>query len=228
MKLHLLLDHDGYLPTYYITSGRHARNVPLAPGSLVAMDHGYNDYTLCSSWTSNGVFFVNHLKENADSVVVEDRALPLHGNILADGLIRLIGFSAKKHCPFLLRRVVVWDTGKERNIVVFLTNHLEFGAATISAISEGRWQIELFFKALKQNLKFKTFLETTDNALYIQIWTACIAILRIMLFSLNPGSGGHSQISLPFSGGTSFNTVICGNGSIIRSMCCPLILGLRN
>jgi len=163
VKLHLLLDHDGYLPTYaYISNGkRHdvtiARTVPLAPGSLVAMDRGYN---------------------NADYMIVEERTIPKHRNIVSDQLIRLTGFYAQKHCPYLLRRVVVWDTVKEREIVL-LTNHLAFGATTISAIYKDRWQIELFFKALKQNLKVKTFVGTSENALYIQIWTALIAVLLI-------------------------------------------------
>jgi len=177
IKLHLLLDHDGYLPTYaYISNGkRHdvtvARKVPLAPGSIVAMDRGYNDYKLFAYWTANGIFFVTRLKENADYMVVEDRTLPRNRNIVADQLIRVTGFYAQKHCPYLLRRVVVWDKVKEREIVL-LTNHLDFGATTISAIYKDRWQIELFFKALKQSLKFKTFVGTTENALYIQIWTA--------------------------------------------------------
>jgi IS4 transposase len=83
-------------------------------------------------------------------------------------LIRFTGFYAKKHCPYLFRRVVVWDKDKEQEFVL-LTNHHEVGAITISAIYKDRWQIELFFKALKQNKKVKTIVGTTENALYIQI-----------------------------------------------------------
>lgn len=184
VKLHLLLDHDGYLPTYaYISNGkRHdvtiARKVPLCPGSIVTMDRGYNDYKLFAYWTENGIFFVTRLKDNADYMVVEDRVLPKNRNILADQLIRFASDAAQKKCPHILRRVVVWDKDNEREIVL-LTNHLEFGATTISAIYKDRWQIELFFKALKQNLKVKTFVGTSENALYIQIWTALIAMLLI-------------------------------------------------
>jgi hypothetical protein len=184
VKLHLLLDHDGYLPTYaYISNGKKhdvtvARKVPLAPGSIVAMDRGYNDYKLFASWTESGIFFVTRLKENADYEVVEERIVPRNRNILADQFIRFTGFYAQKNCPHALRRVVVWDKEKQREIVL-LTNHLEFGPTTISAIYKDRWQIELFFKALKQNLKVKTFVGTTENALYIQIWTALIAMLLI-------------------------------------------------
>jgi hypothetical protein len=184
VKLHLLLDHDGYLPTYaYISNGKKhdvtiARKVPLAPGSIVAMDRGYNDYKLFASWTENGIFFVTRLKENAGYEVVEEHTVPKNRNILADQFIRFTGFYAQKNCPHTLRRVVVWDKEKQCQIVL-LTNHLRFGSTTISAIYKDRWQIELFFKALKQNLKVKTFVGTTENALYIQIWTALIAMLLI-------------------------------------------------
>jgi hypothetical protein len=184
VKLHLLLDHDGYFPTYaYISNGkRHdvtvARKVPLQPGSIVAMDRGYNDYKLFAYWTENGIFFVTRMKENADYTVLEVRTPPLTGNVLSDELIQFTGFNAKKNCPHTLRRVVVWDSENEEEIVL-LTNHLKFGANTIAAIYKDRWQIELFFKALKQNLKIKTFVGTSENALYIQIWTALIAMLLI-------------------------------------------------
>ena len=97
------------------------------------MDRGYNDYKLFAYWTANGIFFVTRLKENADYMVIEERAIPKNRNIVSDQLIRVTGFYAQKHCPYLLRRVVVWDKVKEREIVL-LTNHLDFGATTISAI----------------------------------------------------------------------------------------------
>ena len=190
IKLHLLLDHEGYLPTYaYISNGKKhdvtvARKVPLSPGSIVAMDRGYNDYKLFAYWTSNGIFFVTMLKENADYSVIKNLKLPKNRNILADQLICFNGQNAKKNCPFTLRRVVVWDKEEEREIVL-LTNHLEFGATTISAIYKDRWEIEIFFRALKQNLKVKTFVGTTENALYIQIWTALIAMLLIKYLQIN-------------------------------------------
>jgi hypothetical protein len=184
VKLHLLLDHDGYFPSYaYISNGKKhdvtiARKVPLSPGSIVAMDRGYNDYKLFDSWTNEGIFFVTRMKENADYRVVEEKLIPLTGNVLQDQLIQFNGFYAQRDCPHILRRVVVWDAENECEIV-FLTNHLKFGANTISAIYRDRWQIEIFFKALKQNLKIKTFIGTSENALFTQIWTALIAMLLI-------------------------------------------------
>lgn len=184
VKLHLLLDHDGYLPTFaYVSDGKKhdvtfARKFPLAPGSIVAMDRGYNDYKLFSLWTGTGIFFVTRLKENAEYRVVKKLPVPQNRNIISDQLITFTGFYAKKNCPHLLRKVVVWDS-ENNDEIVLLTNHLKFGATTISAIYKDRWQIELFFKALKQNLKVKTFVGTSKNALHTQIWTALIAILLL-------------------------------------------------
>jgi hypothetical protein len=184
VKLHVLLDHDGYFPTFvHITDGkRHdvrvARDLHLPSGSIVAMDRGYNDYQLFSSWTDQGVYFVTRQKDNAVYTVVEKRSVPANRNILSDEVILLTGSKAATRCPHLLRRVVVWDKREGREIVL-LSNHLEFGATTIAAIYKDRWQIEIFFKTLKQNLKVKTFVGTSENALYIQIWTALIAILII-------------------------------------------------
>jgi len=184
IKLHLLLDHDGYLPAFaLISNGKKpdvtvACQVPLAPGSIVAMDRGYNDYKLFSCWTMSGIFFVTRLKDNADYTILEDLPVPQNRNILSDQLIRFAADKATKDCPHTLRKIVVWDETQQRDIVL-LTNHLDFGSTTISAIYKDRWQIELFFKALKQNLKVKTFVGTSENALFIQIWTALIAMLLI-------------------------------------------------
>jgi len=184
VKLHLLLDHDGYLPTFaYISNGKKhdvtiARKVSLAPGSIVAMDRAYNDYKLFAHWTENQIYFVTRLKDNADYIVVAEQQVPQNRNILADQFILFAGYNAQKKCPHVLRRIVVWDKENEKEIVL-LTNHYDFGATTISAIYKDRWQIELFYKALKQNLKIKTFVGTSENALYIQIWTALIAMLLI-------------------------------------------------
>lgn len=184
VKLHLLLDHDGYLPTYaYIENAKKhdvtiARKVPLSPGSIIAMDRGYNDYKLYAQWTENEIYFVTRLKDNADYLLLEELQVPKNRNIIADQLIMFCGYHGQKNCPYPMRRIVVWDNENEREIVL-LTNHLDFGATTVAAIYKDRWQIEIFFKALKQNLKVKTFVGTSENALYIQIWTALIAMLLI-------------------------------------------------
>jgi hypothetical protein len=184
VKLHLLLDHDGYLPSFaHITEGKKhdvhiARLLSLPAGSIVAMDRGYNDYKLFGDWTRNGVYFVTRLKENAVYLVIEQHPVPAGGSIISDETIFLAAPIAQTTCPFPLRRIV--STDPETGVpITLLTNHFGFAASTIGAIYKDRWQIELFFKALKQNLRVKTFVGTTENALYIQIWTALIAMLLI-------------------------------------------------
>jgi hypothetical protein len=184
VKAHVLLDHDDYLPRYVlITEARRsdvkmAAAFPLNPGSIVVMDRGYNDYALFGKWTDAGIYFVTRLKDHAAYEVLEEGPLPANRTIRADQLIRFTGEKAQADCPCLLRRVVVWDALHEREIVL-LANQMEFGPTTIAAIYKDRWEIELFFKALKQNLKVKTFVGTSQNALRIQIWTALIALLLL-------------------------------------------------
>jgi hypothetical protein len=184
VKLHLLLDHDGYLPTFAtVTEGDvHEVNVAwelkLPKGSILAVDMGYTDYSLFAKWILEGIFFVTRQKGNAAYRVVEEQKVPQHRNILKDQIIEFTGYYAKKDCPHLLRRIEVWDQEFNRTLVL-LTNHLKFGATTVAAIYKDRWQIEIFFKAIKQNLKIKTFVGTSKNALLIQIWTALAAILLL-------------------------------------------------
>jgi len=189
VKLHLLLDHDGYLPSVaVITEGkRHdvrvARTLRFDPGTILVMDRGYVDYEWFGTLTVDGVFFVTRLKDNAVYTVEERRAVPERSHVRRDEVIRLTGVAAESTCPHPLRRVEVEDpdTG---NLLVFLSNHLRFGATTIAAIYKDRWQIELFFKALKQNLKVKTFVGTSANALKTQLWTALIAMLVVKYLQL--------------------------------------------
>ncbi len=182
IKLHLLLDHDGYLPTFLnITTGKvHevniARKIKLPPGSIIAVDRGYNDYSLFYEWTKAKVWFVTRMKNNALYEVVEKRAVPKYRNILSDEIIKYTGFYSQKECPVYLRRVVAWDKVNQKEIVL-LTNNRKLGSSTISAIYKDRWEIELFFKAIKQQLRIKTFVGTSENAVKIQIWTALITIL---------------------------------------------------
>ena len=182
VKLHLLLDHEGYLPVFAcITTGRvHevriARMLNFPAGSIVVMDRGYVDFKLFRTWEEAGVFFVTRQKGNAHYRIVEERAVPKNRQILRDDTIELLGHYTHKKYPEQLRRIELWDEENEQ-VIVLLTNHLAFGATTIAAIYKDRWQIEIFFKTIKQNLKIKTFVGTSANALLTQIWTALIAIL---------------------------------------------------
>lgn len=182
IKLHLLLDHDGYLPVFAAMTAGNVHEVNIAhtlkfpKGSILAIDRGYVDYQQFARWTEAGIFFVTREKDNAAYRVVEKRPVPENRNIIKDQLIEVTGYYSAKKCPYLLRRIEAWDETNERLIVLW-TNHLEFGATTIASIYKDRWQIEIFFKTIKQNLKIKTFVGTSPNALLIQIWTALIAIL---------------------------------------------------
>jgi len=190
IKLHLLLDHDGYLPSYaVITTGKSsditvARRLRFDPGTVLVMDRGYIDYEWFVKLTLQGVFFVTRLKDNAVYEVMEERTVPKNRNVLKDQIIYFPRQSpAQPSDEYFFRLVEIWDEEKKESIV-FLTNHREFGATTIAAIYKDRWQVELFFKALKQNLKIKTFLGTTANAVLTQIWTALIAILVLKYLQL--------------------------------------------
>jgi len=193
IKLHLLLDHDGYLPTYcVITEGnvheiRVARSLELPSGAIVVVDRGYVDYLWLDQLESQGVFFVTRLKENASFSVEAELSAP-KGRLQGDDLIHLPGSGQRLKIGRMLRRVVVWDEVNEREIVL-LTNNFKLAAATIAAIYKERWQIELFFKALKQNLKIKTFVGTSANAVHIQIWTALIAILLLKYLQMRSRLG---------------------------------------
>lgn len=184
VKLHLLLDHDGYLPVFAtVTEGdvheiNIARDLSFPKGSIVAIDMGYTDYALYARWTTEGVFFVTRQKGSAAYRVVEEHLVPQNRQILKDQVIEFTCHYARKNCPHRLRRIEVWDEENKRTLTL-LTNHLKFGATTVAAIYKERWQIEIFFKAIKQNLKIKTFVGTSKNALLIQIWTALTAILLL-------------------------------------------------
>ena len=189
VKLHLVLDHDGYLPSVaVITDGKQAdvkiaRRLRLVPGTILVMDRGYLDFTWFGQLTAQGVFFVTRPKHNTAYRVVAVRPFAEHSLVVADEIIELTGQGAERACPYRLRRieVVVPETGE---LITLLTNHLEFAATTVAAIYKDRWQIELLFKALKQNLRIKTFVGTSPNALHIQIWTALIAMLVLRYLQL--------------------------------------------
>jgi len=189
VQRHCLLDHDGSRPSVVvITEGkRHdvrvARTLRFDPGTIVVMDRGYVDYAWFGRLTTAGVFFVTRPKDNAVYRVVERRRVPERSAILRDEVIELTGEAAAAHCPHRMRRVEVDDPDKGGTLV-FLTNQLALGTTRIAAIYKDRWQIELFFKTLKQHLKIKTFVGTSANALKVQVWTALIAMLLLKYLQL--------------------------------------------
>ena len=183
VKLHVGLNHNGYLPEFVtISEGRCAditvgRTLNFPKGSIVAMDRGYIDYGWFKQLNDNGIYFVTRLKSNARYRVIKRHKVNKQSGITSDQVIEFTGAQISKTCPIRLRRIGYRDaqTGKH---YVFLTNQFKLSANTIAAIYKDRWQIELFFKWIKQNLKIKSFIGTSKNAVMTQIWIAlCIYLI---------------------------------------------------
>lgn len=188
IKVHTVLDNRSVLPQYaVITEGKTAdvkvaRLLKFEPGAIVVMDRGYEDHDWWRKLTADGVFFVSRLKDSTSYVIVEELPLPADATFLRDEVIFLASDKGKGEA-MRLRRIEVWLEDKKETIV-FVTNQLKLAASTIAAIYRDRWQIELFFKAIKQSLRIKTFIGTTENAVRMQIWTALIAMVVLRYLQL--------------------------------------------
>jgi putative transposase len=183
IKLHVGLNHDGYLPEFVtVTDGKTSdievgRTLESPKGSMVAIDRGYNDYAWYKQLTEKGIFFVTRLKSNAKTRVVSRRPVLADKGLTSDQSIEFTGPQTAKKCPIQLRRIGYRDaeTGKH---YIFLTNNFKLAAKTIADIYKARWQVELFFKWVKQNLKIKSFIGTSKNAVMTQVWIAlCVYLL---------------------------------------------------
>jgi hypothetical protein len=187
IKVHTVLNHEGHLPCFaVITDGKTSdvavgRKLQFDKGTVVAMDKGYVDFKWWKQLAEDGVYFVTRLRQDLKYEVESERAAPQNSNVRKDVGIRITPY--REEFDLKLRLVTVWDEEKKEEIV-FLTNNLKFGATTIAAIYKERWQIELFFKALKQSMRVKTFVGTSANALKTQIWTALIAMLLLKYLHL--------------------------------------------
>ena len=183
IKLHALLDHDGYIPAFAnITDAKTsdiaiARTLNLPPGSIVTADRAYIDYEWLFSLHKKKNFLVTRLKKNAKFKVIERRSVLKIKGVTSDQTIVLTGTKAP-NCPIQLRRIGYRDP-ETRKHYVFLTNNFHLAAKTIADIYKSRWQVELFFKWIKQNLKIKTFLGTSENAVMTQVWIALITMLLL-------------------------------------------------
>ena len=152
-----------------------ARLLKFEPGAIVVMDRGYEDHDWWRKLTADGVYFVSRLKDSTSYGIVAELPLPADAAFLHDEVIVLASDKNKEDAR-RLRRIEVWLEDKKETMV-FVTNQLKLAASTIAAIYRDRWQIELFFKAIKQSLRIKTFIGTSENAVRMQIWTALIAWL---------------------------------------------------
>lgn len=183
IKLHVGLNHDGYLPEFVTITEAKTHDViagsalQFPKGSIVVVDRGYNDYAWYKQLTDKGIFFVIRLKSNAKVRVIERHPFIKESGVTSDQTIEFSGTQTAKKCPIQLRRIGYRDsvTGKH---YIFLTNNFKLSSKTIAAIYKARWQVELFFKWIKQNLKIKSFIGTSKNAVMTQIWIAlCVYLL---------------------------------------------------
>lgn len=188
IKMHCLYDHSGALPSFMVvTDGKNhdvravkENSFPLSPDSIVSVDKAYIDYNWLNSLDNNGVFFVTRAKRNIDCTVTGQHR-PASKGVRKDQTICLNGPRTKKLYPRELRLIEYHDEETEKTLV-FLTNNFKLAASTIAQIYKSRWQIELFFKWIKQNLKIKSFLGTSKNAVMTQVWVAmCYYLLLVYI-----------------------------------------------
>jgi len=188
VKIHTVLDHDGLMPVFAAITDGKVHDVTafkemvkdearFPKDCVIAMDRAYNDYKLFGELTRTNRWFVTRLKSNAEYAVIEKHEVPSGRQILSDETIELTSLKGKD-CGYYLRKIVVWDDVKKKEITL-VCNNLKFGSSTIAGFYKERWQIELFFKQIKQNLKIKSFVGTSENAVKIQIYSALCAILLL-------------------------------------------------
>lgn len=193
VKLHLTLDHAGYLPeAMVITTGKYselavARRRRYAKGTILVMDRGFVDYRWFRQLNESGVWFITRLKKDTKYQVVQSDPIRQGKGLVSDERIQLIGKKSGKAYRDQLRLVTIDTAEGER--LQFLTNHMALSASTIADIYKDRWQIEIFFKLVKQNLRIKSFVGTSANAVWTQIWTALIAMLLIRFLQLKARYG---------------------------------------
>lgn len=186
VKIHTLLDHSGYLPAFVaITDGKThetkvATSLSLPKGSIVVQDKAYNDYKWFADLTQTGIFFITRQKRNAIYRVTERRNVNKKQGLCSDQTIRLTSIKGQE-CPHPLRRIGYRDPETKKHYV-FLTNNFKLSPKTIADIYKDRWQIEIFFRWIKQNLKIKAFIGNSRNAVMTQIYVALIAYLLLFLF----------------------------------------------
>lgn len=185
IKLHTLVDHDGYLPCFVNITEAKVHDIQAAvalltlpSNSIVAMDRGYVDFSLFNQLTKQHIYFVTRMKRRLKHTIVDRRQVLKNKGLTSDQTIRFTSKKGKALCPIELRKIGFRDphTGKH---YVFITNNFDLSARTIADIYKDRWQVELFFKWIKQNLKIKRFLGTRKNAVMTQVWVALIAMLLL-------------------------------------------------
>ncbi|HEY1255955.1 MAG TPA: IS4 family transposase [Terracidiphilus sp.] len=186
VKMHTLLDLRGNIPTFIRVTTGDVHDVNILdeiipqPGAYYIMDRGYLDYTRLYRIHLAGAFFVTRAKSNLDASRIYSQKVDKKTGMIADQSIALNGYASRKDYPSHLRRIRFRDpdTGKD---LVFLTNQFTLPAASICALYKSRWQVELFFKWIKQHLRIKAFFGTSENAVKTQIWIAVSVYLLVAI-----------------------------------------------
>ena len=186
VKLHTLIDLRGNIPSFILISTGKMHDVlaldelPIEPGAFYLMDKGYIDYARLYHIKDSCAFFVTRLKDNAQYRVARSQNVDKHTGVLCDQIIRLTGTKSVTAYPESLRRVKYRDdeTGE---VYQFLTNHLYLPSLVITQLYKQRWQVELFFKWIKQHLRIKAFYGTSENAVRVQVWTAISAYVLLAI-----------------------------------------------
>lgn len=187
VKLHTLLDLRGPIPTFIYISDAKLHDVnamdelPIEPGAFYVMDRGYLDFARLHVFEKQGAFFVIRAKRGMCFVRHHSMAVDSQSGLRSDQIIQLTGYYSKKGYPDRLRRIRFCDTETQR-FFIYLTNNFALPALTITALYKSRWQVELFFKWIKQNLHIKSFFGTSANAVKTQVWIAiCVYVLVAIL-----------------------------------------------
>jgi Domain of unknown function (DUF4372)/Transposase DDE domain len=182
LKLHTLLDLRGSIPTFIRVTAAQVHDVNLLDaltpeaGAFYVMDRAYLDFQRLYRWTENGAFFVTRARKDFRFTRLESHTVDKATGVQCDQTIALVWFYTARGYPARLRRIRYWDAEHERRLV-FLTNNFVLPAPVIADLYRRRWQVELFFKWIKQNLRVKAFYGTSENAVKTQIWIAVCSYL---------------------------------------------------
>lgn len=186
LKIHMLLNNQTTIPELLtISDGKKGdltaikeMDIKLKKGSILVFDRAYIDYTWWNKLNNDGITFVSRTRKRQNIFVVGQHKRELEKNIIADETVVFGDYTAMEKYEKKLRRIKYWDKENEK-VYTYLTNNFELTAIQVAEIYKQRWQIELFFKWIKQNLKIKTFLGTSRNAVMTQIWIAMIYYLLL-------------------------------------------------
>lgn len=186
MKLHTLLDLRGNIPTFIRITPAKLHDVNILdqlvpePGAFYVMDRGYLDFQRLYRWTQHGAFFVTRAKKNFRFKRIESRPVDKSSGVQCDQIIELVWFYPAKNYPQRLRRIRYLDAQRDKRLI-FLTNNFTLPARSVADLYRCRWQVELFFKWIKQHLRIKSFFGTSANAVKTQVWIAVCAYLLVAI-----------------------------------------------